>query len=300
MPAGHPDRSEHHHGDDLPPGHHASHNHREAPGAPDIEAFSAQSLRSIDADSHRIYGIPPLLLMENAARELATCAVELLEDMAGIDIEDHPPIAIYCGTGNNGADGLAAARHLHNAGAAVMVIKAHGEMATDEGKTHLATVRAMGLPVIDAAADGKLGPSTAQGGSAGENSVLVVDALLGTGLTSAPRPAMAALINRINQHRRSGAIVLAADIPSGMIADTGETPGPCVKADATITFAGLKLGFLGLAAQPYVGNIAIGDIGAPRELLAKYAEHVGRPPHFESLLDDAEPLDDHGVHPGSS
>ncbi|HLO41000.1 MAG TPA: NAD(P)H-hydrate epimerase [Phycisphaerales bacterium] len=263
-----------------------------------IDVFSAEAMRLVDQDAHRVYGLPALVLMENAARELATCGVELLEDLAGVTVDEHPPVVIYVGLGNNGADGFAAARHLHNAGAAVMVIKAAGAMSTEEGRIHQSAARAMGIPIIEAAEDGSLPVSTAGGKQPGENSMLVIDALLGTGLTSAPRPGIAKLIDRINRHRKSGSIILSADIPSGMVADTGQTPGPCVQADATLTFGGLKLAFLSLEAQPFLGNIAIGDIGVPRELLGAHARRMGKPAHFESLDSEPPPLDDHGVHPG--
>jgi NAD(P)H-hydrate epimerase len=82
------------------------------------------------------------------------------------------------------------------------------------------------------------------------------------------------VIQRINASERP---VLAADVPSGMDCDTGRTLGACVRADATVTFVGLKPGFLELDAQKLLGEVVVADIGAPRELLERFGRRVAIP-----------------------
>jgi NAD(P)H-hydrate epimerase len=97
----------------------------------------------------------------------------------------------------------------------------------------------------------------------------IVDALLGTGATGAPRGAIAAAIEAINAASRRRAVrVLAVDLPSGMDCDTGLPPGACVRADVTATFVARKIGFEHPGAAAWTGDVHVLDIGVPRTLLA--------------------------------
>jgi len=94
---------------------------------------------------------------------------------------------------------------------------------------------------------------------------LVIDALFGTGLRTPPRDVWR--INLMNQHPVP---VLSVDLPSGMDCDTGEPLGPaCVRATRTVTFVAEKIGFANPAARQYLGEVIVGDIGCPRELIEK-------------------------------
>jgi NAD(P)H-hydrate epimerase len=97
-----------------------------------------------------------------------------------------------------------------------------------------------------------------------------VDALLGTGGTGAPRGAIATAIEAVNAAGRRGAKVFAVDLPSGLDCDTGQAPGPCVRADVTATFVAWKVGFDAPAAAQWLGDVHVVAIGAPRALLAAY------------------------------
>jgi NAD(P)H-hydrate epimerase len=103
----------------------------------------------------------------------------------------------------------------------------------------------------------------------GEGCTVLVDALLGTGFQGALRPELARAIAALNAAQAR--LRVALDLPSGLDADTGERSDPCVRADATLTFAALKPGLLVPAARPCTGELVLLDIGAPRALLADLA-----------------------------
>jgi NAD(P)H-hydrate epimerase len=100
---------------------------------------------------------------------------------------------------------------------------------------------------------------------------LIIDAIFGTGLDRDVSGLAADTIRWINS---SGVPVLAADVPSGMDCETGKPLGVCVKAAATVTFVGLKSGFLQPHAQEWLGEVIVADIGAPRELIDRLGRCV--------------------------
>lgn len=208
--------------------------------------LTREQVRSIDRLAIERYHIPGIVLMENAARSAADVASEM------IDIE-RSSVTIVCGSGNNGGDGLAVARHLHNRGARVALVLAV-EPAKFQGDALInwRICQAMELE-CSPAAEATI-PSDA----------LIIDAILGTGLTQAPRGAAAGAIDMINAANRP---VLAIDVPSGLDCNTGQAPGACVRADRTITFVAEKTGFAHASARQYLGEVRVGDIGVPRELI---------------------------------
>lgn len=244
--------------------------------AAELYVLDRAAARRIDSLAVERYALPTILLMENAARHTADVALELLEDI------DTPRVVVLCGSGNNGGDGLAAARHLHNAGARVSIlITAPDTRFKGDAAAHLAVARRMNLPITAVGADPDLSARIALEAAGGAD--LYLDALLGTGIDRPVDGAIARLIAWLNS--REDAPVLAVDIPSGLDCDTGKPLGAAVLADATVTFVGLKLGFLTLEAQEYVGDVTVADIGVPRELIAELATPA---PH--TTPDDAEPV----------
>jgi NAD(P)H-hydrate epimerase len=201
--------------------------------------------------------IPGIVLMENAARGAADVAWDILSRRP-------QNVTIVCGGGNNGGDGLAIARHLHNRGANVQVllaidpIKYAGDAAINWG-----IVQAMGLEVagVDEAAE-LISPFGAD---------LIVDALFGTGLSQPPRADAQSLIHRINS---SEVPVLAIDLPSGMDCDTGEALEACVRATRTVTFVAEKAGFANPESIELTGEVTVADIGCPRELIDEVLRDV--------------------------
>ena len=165
-------------------------------------------------------------------------------------------VAIVCGGGNNGGDGYALARLLHNDGRHVVVFAAKPLAKLDgDAKVNAAICDKLGVDVRPAEAKA-IERFTCD---------VIVDALLGTGLTKPPRDEVAKLIDAMNANP---APTLAVDVPSGLDCDTGKPLGEsCVEAERTVTFAAPKVGFDN--GDEYVGEVTIGDIGAPREAIER-------------------------------
>lgn len=207
-------------------------------------------VREVDRLAVERYALPSILLMENAARGLADVATLMLH---GIDF---PTVLVVCGGGNNGGDGLAVARHLHNRAAHVHVIPTiDPERYRGDAAINWEVVRRMGI-------------ASSRGPIVGLSPHLIIDALFGTGLSGAVRDSEVQWIDLINAQQ---APVLAADIPSGLDCDTGEPLGACVRATRTVTFVAEKVGFANPASRQYTGEVTVADIGAPRELIAEVA-----------------------------
>ncbi|ASA25360.1 NAD(P)H-hydrate dehydratase [Paenibacillus donghaensis] len=161
---------------------------------------------------------------------------------------------ILVGKGNNGGDGLAAARHLREAGiAATLVYAVPPESLTGVAALQRDAAAALGLPALQYGRD-RLDLAEGSG---------IVDALLGTGAAGAPRGAYAELIAAAN---RSGKAIVSADIPSGLDADTGATHEPCIQASVTVCLALLKRGLVQYPGAAAAGRVVVRSIGIPSSL----------------------------------
>ncbi|MFZ4731199.1 MAG: NAD(P)H-hydrate epimerase [Pirellulales bacterium] len=211
-------------------------------------------VREFDRRAIEDHGIPGIVLMENAGRNAAVLA----HDMFGAG-----PVAVVCGRGNNGGDGLVIARHLENLGHEVRVlVAAVADRLGGDAAVNLEIVRRSGMPL-------HFLPDATQEAwrLALEGIVWVVDALLGTGAEGPPHGAVATAIEAINAaSRRASTAVFAVDIPSGLDADTGAVASPCIEAHATGTFVAAKPGLLLPAAEAHTGSLHVLDIGAPLAL----------------------------------
>ena len=228
-----------------------------------MHPLTRAEVRKLDRLAIEEYGLPGIVLMENAGAGVA----RLLHSL-GID----GPVAIACGRGNNGGDGFVIARHLELLGHEVRLLLAAPLAAyAGDAAMNAEVASRSGLRIVDLA-----GAEAGDWRQALHGAAWIVDALLGTGATGAPRGAVATAIAAINDVRGEvpeegrGARVLAVDIPSGMDCDTGERPGPCVRADATATFVAPKPGFAAPGAQAFTGAVHVLGIGAPAALLARF------------------------------
>ena len=216
-----------------------------------------EQIRELDRRAIEDYGIPGMVLMENAGRGTADAACGMLGNPA----KKH--VLILCGKGNNGGDGYVTARHLYNRGARVELVLACPPMQihpeTDAG-INLAIVQKMGLPLH--VADAEAGSLEAAAMS--KQADLIVDALLGTGLSSEVREPYLSLIRLINAADKP---VLSVDLPSGLDADTGNVLRATVRATMTATFVLRKQGFELAQGPAHVGEVTIVDIGVPLELI---------------------------------
>ena len=214
--------------------------------------LSRAQVREIDRRAIEEYHVPGIVLMENAARAVVDAATDMLRG-----VKD-PAVMVLCGGGNNGGDGLAVARHLHNRGVYVEFATHTGAAGySGDAKINRDIVAAMGLenPTFEDA------DIPLQAGAVD----LIVDALYGTGLSTPPRdPRYVEMMNGWDIP------ILSVDIPSGLDCETGEPLGPaCVRATRTVTFVAEKIGFANPAARQYLGEVIVGDIGCPRELIEK-------------------------------
>jgi ADP-dependent NAD(P)H-hydrate dehydratase / NAD(P)H-hydrate epimerase len=199
----------------------------------------AEMMRAIDRWAIEEQGVPGLDLMERAGAAVAR-AVE-------VHAADGP-LAVVCGKGNNGGDGLVVARLLRDAGRAVTVLcTAPLEEFSGDARANLE--RLPGDPPL------------AIGAAALDDVTLIVDALLGTGFAGAPRGATAQAIDAINV---SGAPVVSVDVPSGVDASTGVVAASAVRAAVTVTFHAAKPGLWIRPGKAHAGEVQTVDIGIPR------------------------------------
>src|SRR3954447_8398756 len=201
-------------------------------------AYTAEEMRATDAYAIEERGVPSLDLMERAARGLANL-------VAGRRLSGRTRVVV--GKANTGGDGLAAARLLREAGREVDVL-ATGDLSELRGdaKENLHRLPAAPPAPFDAA---KLADSGA-----------IVDAMLGTGFEGSPREPIAGAIAAINDQ---DSLVIACDVPSGVNASTGEVEGDAVRADATTTFHGTKIGLHVAPGKWHSGDVVVVDIGIP-------------------------------------
>ena len=214
-------------------------------------------MREIDQAAIKQYGLSSLVLMENAGRAVAEAVLAQKKFLAD------GRVGVFCGTGNNGGDGLVAARHLHNAGCRVEVLLV-GRAA------ELKPDAAANYQILK-----KSGYAVAEIPTEGANLMrlcrrfrLVIDAMFGVGLNrdldGTPREVIAAL-------NESGVRVIAVDVPSGLDATTGAVRGVCVKAFATVTFSAAKKGFFCGDGPQVTGQLAVADIGIPKTIVRQIA-----------------------------
>lgn len=208
-------------------------------------ALNAQEMRRVDAASAD-HGMPGSVLMENAGAAMARTALGLAGPQGRF--------IILCGTGNNGGDGLVAARHLASAGRSVF-IELIGDVSTLQGDParNARALTASGLSFAPVPEDLPVGPGD-----------VVIDALFGTGLSRPPEGRFGDAIGRISVWRASGAKVVSADLPSGLATDTGVPFAPCVTADVTTAFGFLKVGQVIEPGASRCGCIELVDIGIPK------------------------------------
>jgi ADP-dependent NAD(P)H-hydrate dehydratase / NAD(P)H-hydrate epimerase len=194
-------------------------------------------------------GVPDGVLMESAGR----AAADLVQALAGA--RPPGPVVVLAGAGNNGGDGVVLARTLHTRGIPVLLL-VDPRRPDPDPLLHGHDVRVQSLPDAAVAA-ALLAPDDPP-------AAVLVDALLGTGLTGAPREPSASWIRALEaEARRSGAPVVALDLPSGVVADTGAVPGPAVRAALTVAFGAPKLGTLLHPGRGCTGRLVAVEIGFP-------------------------------------
>ena len=216
-----------------------------------MHVVTAAEMRQLDEVAINRLGIPGIVLMENAGREIAREAVDLYKSEMPAAKHKKPSWLILAGKGNNGGDGLAAARHLAEAGHEVAILYAvPPEQLSGDAARQRDIAASWGLrsfvygrePVAWHSYDG------------------IIDALLGTGSKGQPIEPYASIIREANA---SGLPIIAADIPSGLNADTGEVAGDCIRARRTVSLAFAKRGLMQHPGAAYAGEVVVKPIGIP-------------------------------------
>lgn len=223
-----------------------------------MKLATAAQMRELDRQAIEERGIPSIDLMERAAEGVARAALELLPDRPG-----KCRAAAFCGAGNNGGDGIAAARLLFLAGVKVRVfLVGRYEKLTPDALEETARLSECGVELEPFDPEG-----TEQAAWAGNCHVLI-DAVFGVGLSReiAPDSVFAAAIRLMNSCRGK---VVAADIASGVEADTGRVLGCAAKADRTITFTLKKVGQAVGDGALLSGEVEVQNIGIPADLRRK-------------------------------
>lgn len=197
--------------------------------------------------------------IEQAANESGLLYIQMMENAGRAAWEqlarrfpNGGRLLVAAGKGNNGGDGFVMARVAAKAGWQVTVWLAEGTPQTPDAITNHALLKELSVELLDK----EQSPSPS-------NWTAVVDALYGTGFQGALRPAGLAACTLMNESRKSGAFLLAVDLPSGLSADTGEAAMGAVAADLTVSFDSLKPAHVTPGAAGYCGETVLADIGVP-------------------------------------
>lgn len=207
----------------------------------EVPAVTAEQMREVDRIASEETGPNLFQMMENAGRNLALLAIAVLGDEWAT-----AHVTVLAGSGGNGGGGICAARHLANRGIDVRLCLAESD--------HLEEVPAFQRKIFRSTS----GREVAVADLSAEPVDLVVDALIGYGLRTAPRSPVLELIQWANG---SGSPILALDVPSGVDATTGHGPGDCIQPHWTMTLALPKTGLL----PQRTGHLFVADIGIPEQ-----------------------------------
>lgn len=222
-----------------------------------MKILTAEQLREIDRLSSEKYGIPSIILMENAGMRVVEALGARFEDL------DELTIGILCGKGNNGGDGFVVARQLIQKGCFPFVfLFAPEEELKGDAKTNLNILKAIGYPPTVVLNEHEWDEEKLELLDAD----IVVDALLGTGLTKPVEGLYRTVIESLADDFPRATIV-SIDVPSGLPSNSSHPIGPSVEADLTVTLSALKPCLVLPPNHERVGDVIVADIGNPPELL---------------------------------
>ncbi len=212
---------------------------------------TSREMRSLDKEAMEKFGIPSIILMENAGRAVYAAARGILSGAK------EKKIFCVCGRGNNGGDGFVAARHLVNNGFDVEIfLLANPANLKGDAKINYNILREMGIKIKSTETGGEFDSFK----NSLQASDLLIDAILGIGVSGEVRRPLAGAIESMNQ---SGKPILSVDVPSGLDATNGKALGSCIKAVRTVTFAFPKTGFIKNDGPNKTGEMTVADISLP-------------------------------------
>ncbi len=237
------------------------------PTAEQIPAVTGPQMAEIDRLMRDGFGVEPIQLMEVAGHAVAAYA---RQRFLGGDAYGQR-VTILCGSGGNGGDGMVAARFLQSWGAIAEIwLSRRPQSGRGPAWRQLGSATHFGVTVHEPTMHPAL-----------PDADLVIDALLGFSLAGPPTDETAALIVAANAQ---SAPVLAVDLPSGLDATSGRVYHPCIRADATLTFALPKTGLYAPAARSQIGDLVVADIGVPPAAFARLGVDVGDLFHLDAFV----------------
>lgn len=227
-----------------------------------MRSVTSAQMRELDALATSEFAIPSAELMRRAGQGVASIVQDIVERGRFGDVF----IQVIAGRGNNGGDAFVAAQQLHEKEFDVEVLLAASvDAIRGDALLHLSKMRSAGVPLreLPTKEDWEDALREADPGH------VIVDGILGIGVSGPPRGPAAAAIHYINSVARS-CLVVSIDVPSGLNADTGEAIGETVVADFTLAIGMPKVGLLAPSAIPYVGCLDVIGIGIPSDLARNY------------------------------
>lgn len=206
-----------------------------------MKAVSSSEMQELDRRTIADIGVPSIVLMENAGRNVSDVAVDMLGS------NSRKKVAIFCGPGNNGGDGFVAARYLARQGieVEVYVIGKKSKIKNDP-KINLGILEKLGVEAEEFLSSTKV------------HCDLIIDAIFGIGLKGEIRGTARDIIKNLDGY---GIPILSVDVPSGLDADTGEVLGYAVKAKKTVTMQFPKKGFYINKGPEHTGDVVVVDVG---------------------------------------
>lgn len=226
-----------------------------------MKIVTAAQMQALDRRTTQEGGVRSLTLMENAGASVARVVIQRYGPVAG------KTVAVFCGKGNNGGDGFVVARLLKRQRASVRVflLSPLSALQGDAKTMHRRFVKVAGASAV------RPNPAAEDMSACAKQSDLLVDALLGTGLST---PVTGAYRSAIDAMNASGSPVVAVDLPSGLHADTGAVLGAAVRATVTVTVAPPKLGLYVGQGIDHAGTIHVAEIGIPPSYVDAVEGHV--------------------------
>jgi len=223
-----------------------------------MKIVTPAQMSEIDRTCINQYGIPGVVLMENAALRVVDEVIGTIGPVCGKNI------LIFAGKGNNGGDALAVARHLYNKGAAVKVyITAHKKEISGDAAINLNILEKSGVEPRELT--GEWQPDAVEADLSEAD--LVIDGIFGTGLRGEVKGIAAEVIRLVNNSRKT---VISIDIPSGVSGETGKVLGTCIKAFKTVTFGLPKIGLTIHPGCEFAGQLVVADIGIPGKVIEHF------------------------------
>ena len=217
--------------------------------------MTVKQIQNLDRIAIEQYGVPSLVLMENAGRSVAFEVLKLIKDRKQTEVD------IFCGLGNNAGDGFVVARHLINQCMKTKIfIIGQAKNLKSDALVNYQILKRLHYPIKEIQVIDKAFLEDIR------KSEIIVDAIFGVGLNREIHDPFRSVIETLNRSQKR---IVAVDTPSGLDGTTGKIYGVCVKAYMTVTFSFIKRGFLKNQGPKYVGRIVVVDIGIPKRLKDK-------------------------------